>query len=247
VTENFDPSCLEGLLETHYQIPNIRVDFHLLHIDVPTSVMRTTGYGPNIFAMESFIDELAHRKGQDPLEYRRGLLNNKPRSLAVLNAVAERSGLDRPAPQGHYRGIAYAEAFRTHTAHVVELSVDRNKKVKIHKITCVADCGTALDPEITTNSLEGGMAWGLTCAFKSEITFENGRVLQSNWHDYPVLRMNEMPPVDVHLINSGARPLGGTGEVGPVTVVPALTNAIFAATGERLRSLPLSRHGYSLA
>lgn len=247
MTENYDPSCLEGLLETHYQISNIRVDFHLLHIPIPTSVMRTTGYGPNIFAMESFIDELAYRKGQDPYEYRRELLGDNPRSLAVLDTIAERSGWKHPAPTGHYRGIPYTEAFRTHIAHVIELSVDREKRVKIHKVTCVADCGSLLDPEISANALEGGIAWGLTCAFKSEITFENGRVQQSNWHDYPVLRMNEMPDVEVHWINSGARPLGGTGEVGPVTVLPALTNAIFAATGERIRSLPLSHHGYSIS
>jgi isoquinoline 1-oxidoreductase beta subunit len=247
VTDTYDPSCLEGLLETHYRIPNIRVDFHLLHIPVPTSVLRTTGYGPNTFAMESFVDELAHRKGQDPLEYRRVLLGDNPRSLAVLDMVVAKAGWHQPAPSGHYRGIAYAEAFRTHTAHVVELTVDRQKNVTIHRIICVADCGTAIDPEITKNSLEGGIAWGLTCAFKSEITFENGRVQQSNWHDSPVLRMNEMPPVEVHIINSGARPLGGTGEVGPVTVIPALVNAIFAATGERIRSLPLSRHGYTIA
>jgi len=246
VTNDYDPSCLEGLLETHYDIPNIRVDFKLLHIPVPTSVMRTTGYGPNIFAWESFADELANNKGIDPYEYRRDLLAKSPRSLAVLDLVAEKSNWKTPAPAGHYRGIAYADAFLTHIAHVVELSVSTDRKVKIHKVVCVADPGVVLDPDITTNSLEGGIAWGLTCAFKSEITFNRGRTMQSNWHDYPVLRMPEMPPVEVYLINSGARPLGGTGEVGPVTVLPAVANAIFSATNTRFRSMPLSRHGFSL-
>jgi isoquinoline 1-oxidoreductase subunit beta len=247
VTDVYDPSCLEGLIETHYEIPNIRVDFKLMHIAVPTSVLRTTGYGPNIFAWESFIDELAHKKGIDPYHYRRELLAKSPRSLAVLDLVAEKSGWNSPAPEGHYRGIAYAEAFNTHLAHVVELSVSKDRQVKIHKVICATDPGIALDPEIASNSLEGGIAWSLSCAFMSEITFDRGRTMQSSWHDYSVLRMPQMPPVEIHLINSGARPLGGTGEVGPVTVLPAITNAIFLATETRFRSLPFSRHGFSLA
>ena len=246
VTDVYDSSCLEGLLETHYEIPNIRVDFKLLHVPVPTSVMRTTGYGPNIFALESFVDELADKKGTDPYHYRRELLSKSPRSLAVLDLAAQKSNWDTPAPKGHYRGIAYAEAFGTHLAHVVELSVSKEQEVKIHKVICVADPGTALDPGITANSLEGGIAWGLSCAFKSEITFDRGRTIQSNFHDYSILRMPEMPPIEIHLINSGGRPLGGTGEVGPVTMIPAIANAIFSATQTRLRSLPLSKHGFSL-
>src|SRR5215468_4548330 len=247
VTDNYDPSCLEGLLETHYKIPNIRVDFHLLKVGVPTSVLRTTGYGPNNFAMESFVDELAFRKGQDPYEYRRELLGDDKRALAVLDSVAEHSGWKEPLPKGHFRGMAFTEAFRTVLAHVVELSVVEQKRMKEHRVTCVADPGIPLDPEITRNSMEGGIAWGLTCAFKSEINFANGRTHQRHWADYPVLTMQEMPAVEVHLIDSGTLPLGGTGEVGPVTVIPAIANAIFAATGERCRSLPLKRHGFSLA
>ena len=247
VTDKYDPSCLEGLLETHYRIPNIRVDFHLLKIAIPTSVLRTTGYGPNNFAMESFIDELAYRKGQDPYEYRRELLAGDQRALAVLDAVAEHSGWKKPLPEGHARGLAFTEAFRTVLAHVVELSIDQQKRVKVHKVTCVADPGIPLDPEITRSAMEGGIAWGLTCAFKSEVHFANGRTKQRHWADYPVLTMREMPPVDVHLIESGVVPLGGTGEVGPVTMIPAIANAIFAATGERCRSMPLKRYGYSLA
>lgn len=246
VTDVYDPSCLEGLLEGHYEVPNVRLDFKLLHVPVPTSVLRTTGHGPNIFAMESFIDELAAKKGIDGYHYRRDLLAKSQRSLAVLDLAAQKANWETPAPNGHYRGIAYTEAFGTHIAHVVELSVSKDRQVKIHKIICVADPGTALNPDITINSLEGGIAWGLSCAFKSEITFERGRTVQSNFHDYSILRMSEMPPVEVYLINSGARPLGGTGEVGPVTLLPAVANAIFAGTNMRLRSLPLSRHGFSL-
>jgi len=247
VTETYDPSPLEGLLETHYAIPNTRVDFKMLKLPVPTSVMRTTGYGPNIFALESFIDEIAHRKGQDPYQYRRELLAKSPRALAVLDLAAEKSGWKNPPPPGHYRGIAFCEAFLTVISHVVELSVAADGGIKIHRVVAVVDSGTILDRGITANSIEGGTAWGLSCAEKAEISFEKGRVVQGNWNDYEVLRMSEMPPVEVHFIDSGARPLGGTGEVGPVTVIPALTNAIFAATGRRIRSLPLRRHGLRLS
>src|SRR5262249_54123769 len=132
VTETYDPSCLEGLLETHYDIPNTRVDFKMLKLAIPTSVMRTTGYGPNIFALESFIDELAHRKGQDPYQYRRELLLKSPRARAVLDLAAEKSGWKTPPPPGHYRGIAFSEAFLTVIAHVVELSIPAPGEIKIH-------------------------------------------------------------------------------------------------------------------
>jgi isoquinoline 1-oxidoreductase subunit beta len=243
VTDSYDPSCCEGVLETRYRIPNVRVDFKLLRVGVPTSVLRTTGFGPNVFALESFIDELAHRKGQDPYRYRRDLLADDGRALRVLDLAAEKSNWTRVAPSGRYRGIAFCEAFRTLTAHVVEISVPAQGVIKIHRVICVADPGTVLDPGISANSIEGGVAWGLSCAFLSEITFAGGRAVESNWHDFHVLRLPEMPPVEVHFIDSRARPLGGIGEVGPVTVIPALTNAIFRATGQRYRSLPLTRHG----
>jgi isoquinoline 1-oxidoreductase beta subunit len=247
VTDVYDPSCCEGVLETRYRIPNVRVDFKLLKVDVPTSVLRTTGYGPNVFALESFIDELAHRRGQDPYRYRRELLAGDARALRVLDLAAQKANWNGVAPDGHFRGIAFGDAFRTLTAHVVEISVPRQGAIKIHRVVCAVDPGTVLDPGISANSIEGGVAWGLSCAFLSEINFARGRTVESNWHDYPVIRMPQMPRVEVDFINSGERPLGGVGEVGPVTVLPALTNAIFAATGQRYRSLPLSRHGWRIA
>jgi isoquinoline 1-oxidoreductase subunit beta len=241
----FDPSCLEGTLEWHYKIPHWQVDFHQLKVPVKTSVLRTTGYGPNLFALESFVDELAVRAKKDPWRYRRELLGDDTRAIAVLDLAAEKSGWTQKAPPGHFRGLAFAEAFRTVLAHVVELSV-KGDEVTIHKVTCGFDCGIALDPDICKSSMEGGIGWGLTVAFKSEVTFSKGGVDQSNYHDYQLLNMSEMPPVEVHYLNSDTRLLGGTGEVGPVTVVPAVANAIAAATGRRLRSLPLSRHGLRL-
>jgi isoquinoline 1-oxidoreductase beta subunit len=241
----YDPSCVEGTLEWHYKIPHWQVDFHQLKIPIKTSVLRTTGYGPNLFAIESFIDELAVNAKKDPWRYRRELLGDDTRSIAVLDLAAEKSGWAQKPPAGHFRGIAFAEAFRTVIAHVVELSV-KGQDVTIHKVTCAFDCSIALDPDICRSSMEGGIAWGLTVAFKSEITFSRGAVDQSNYHDYQLLNISEMPPVEVHYLNSDTRLLGGTGEVGPVTVVPAVANAIFAATGKRYRSLPLSRHGLRL-
>jgi CO/xanthine dehydrogenase Mo-binding subunit len=246
VQPNFDPSCVEGAIETHYQIPNLKLDFKLLKVDVPTSVLRTTGYGPNLFAIESFIDELAHLSGKDPYLYRRDLLGNDERALRVLDLAAEKSQWRDALKPGHHHGIALCEAFRTFTCHVVELSMEGNA-IHIHRVVAVGDAGSTLDPGISANSFEGGVVWGLTCAMKSEITFANGRTVESNFHDYPVVRMFEMPPVEVYFIESGTRPLGGVGEVGPVTFIPALTNAIFAATGIRYRSLPLGRFGLKLA
>ena len=247
VSATFDPSCLEGLYETHYAIPSWKVESKLIKVPVPTSVLRTTGYGPNIFALESFIDELAHHQRRDPMDYRLALLRDHARAHKVLSTVAERSGWAQRPPAGRFRGVAYCNAYGSFLAHVVELSVSASGAVKIHRVVAAIDPGFVLDPEITVSAIEGGTAWGLSCAMTSEITFARGRPEQTNFHDYAVLRMPQMPPVEVHLINSGVLPLGGTGEIGPVTVIPALTNAIFAATGKRLRSLPLSRHGLTLA
>jgi len=247
VKDDYDPSCLEGLHGTRYRIPNVRVDFHLLKAGVPasTSVLRTTGYGPNIFATESFVDELAHHAKIDPYDFRRNLLKDDARALAVLDTAAQKAGWTTAPKNGVARGMAFTEAFGTLLCQVVELSVEQSN-VRIHRIVSVADPGTVLNPNIAANNLEGGVAWGLSAAFLSEITFNRGRTVQSNFHDFRVLRMSEMPPVEVYFVDSGARPLGGTGEVGPVTVVPAVANAIFAATGQRYRSLPLSRHGLRL-
>jgi len=246
VTATFDPSCLEGLLETHYAVPSWKVESKLIKVPVPTSVLRTTGFGPNIFAIESFLDELAHREGADPLAYRRRLLAGKPRALAVLAAAADRAGWARAAP-GRHRGLAFCEAFGTFIAHVVELSVSADRAITIHRIVVAIDPGTVLDPGITASSIEGGTCWGLSCAMTSEITFDRGRTVQSNFHDYEVLRMPQMPPVEVHMIDGGGAALGGTGEVGPITVIPALANAVFAATGQRVRTLPLRKAGFRWA
>lgn len=246
LSTGIDPSALEGTLHTRYRVPGWRTEFHLLEIPVPTSVYRTTGYGPSIFGLESFIDELAQRAKQDPYRYRRALLAHDARALRVLDAVAERSGWGRPMPAGAGRGIAFTEAFDTVLAQVVEVRV-RGDAVRVERIVTVADPGRVLDPRITDAALEGGAIWALTSATQGEITFERGGPVQSNFHVYGLLPLRQAPRFETHLLESPGEKLGGVGEVGPVATVPALANAIFAATGRRLRTMPLARSGLRLS
>jgi isoquinoline 1-oxidoreductase beta subunit len=221
-----------------------RLDLHLLEVPIPTMVWRTTGYGPNVFALECFIDELAHAAGKDPYQYRRALLLAHPdnqRALDVLDRVAREAGWSEQRP-GRHRGLAFAHAFDSYIAQVVEISLPAPDTIEIQRVVSAVDCGHVLDPRIAASVIEGGIVWGLTQALSSEITFERGRTVQSNFDDYRLLALSETPQTAVHFIDSQAAP-GGLGELGPVTVTPALCNAIFAATGKRCRTLPLSRHG----
>jgi isoquinoline 1-oxidoreductase subunit beta len=248
IPDNIDPRCTEGLEDSRYAIANFRLDYCKPSLAVPTSVLRTTGFGPNIFALESFIDELAHAAGADPYQYRRSMLNHDPRSLKVLDLAAQKSGWGTALAVGSARGIAFFEAFDTVMAQVVELSVLPEKTVRLRKIVTVADPGQVFDPGISVSNLEGGVVWGLTSAMKSEITFKDGRVEQTNFDGYDMVHMWETAPVvETYLIEGGGDKTGGLGEVGPTGIPAAFVNAIFAATGERIRSLPLSRHGYSFA
>jgi isoquinoline 1-oxidoreductase beta subunit len=244
---NVDPRCTEGLEKTRYNIPNLTLDFHRLGVAIPTSFLRTTGYGPNLFALESFIDELAHDAGTDPYQFRRTLLAHDPRAVAVLDLAAKKADWGRPLPRGFGRGIAFTDAFETLVAQVVELSVDDRKAIRVHRVVTVADPGKVYDPGITASNLEGGVIWGLCSALKSEITFEKGQTVQRNFDTYDVVHLWEAPRVlETHLIEGGGAVVGGIGEVGPVAIPPALANALFAATGERARMLPLSRSGYTV-
>jgi isoquinoline 1-oxidoreductase subunit beta len=247
LSTGIDPSALEGTLHTRYAVPARRTEFHLLETPVPTSVYRTTGYGPTIFGLESFIDELAYRAKVDPLGYRRRLLARDARALRVLDEVDKRSGwahkLSKP---GQGRGVAFTDAFGTLLAQVVEVTVNGNK-VKVDRIVTVADPGRVLDPKITDAGLEGGAIWALSSVAKGEITFEKGGPVQTNFHEYDLLRLREAPRFETFLLESPGEAMGGVGEVGPVATVPALANAIFAATGKRLRTFPLARSGLALA
>jgi isoquinoline 1-oxidoreductase beta subunit len=247
-----DPSAMEGMTETRYKLEHRRVDFHLFDTPIPTSVLRTTGYGPNIFAFESFVDELAHAAKQDPYRYRRALLADDARALAVLDRAARLGDWEKPLPTVRGaklgRGIAYADAFGTLLAIVLEVEVRHDKQgdaVRLHRAAAAVDCGRVLDPGISASSIEGGIVFGLA-GCKSEVTFKNGRIEQENFTTYQMPYLAETPDVQVEFIDGGGA-LGGVGEVSPVVVAPALANAIFAATGRRIRSMPLSRHGLRFA
>ncbi|NTJ68610.1 xanthine dehydrogenase family protein molybdopterin-binding subunit [Agrobacterium rhizogenes] len=241
---HIDPFCIEGMKETPYAIDHRQVDFHLLETDVPTSVMRTTGYGPNIFAFESFIDELAGLAKQDPYAYRRQLLRSNAKALKVLDRAAELSSWNQPLAKGHGRGLAFALAFGTLIAQVIEVHV-RGNEVKVERVTSVADPGRVFDPGIARANIEGGTVFGLA-GCKSEVTFADGAVRQTNFDTYAMPYLGECPELVTEFIESGG-PLGAMGEVSPVVTAPALVNAIFAASGKRLRAMPLSRNNLQFA
>ncbi len=232
-----DPTATEGARNQPYHVPNIRVTYARVDLPIPVGFWRSVGHTHTAFVVESFIDELAHAAGRDPYEYRRDLLDAHPRHRAVLDAVAEASGWGSPAPQGRARGIAMAESFGSFVAEVAEVSVE-NGRPRVHKVWCAIDCGVVLNPAIVRAQMESGIVYGLTAALYGEINIERGRVVQSNFHDYQMLRMNEAPEVEVLLTPSGDAP-GGVGEPGTPPIVPAVTNAIFALTGERVRKLPI--------
>jgi isoquinoline 1-oxidoreductase beta subunit len=203
---------------------------------------RVVGSSHTAFVVEAFIDEVAHAAGQDPLSFRRKLLEKQPRMQAVLDLAAEKAGWGTPLPPGKGRGIAVAEAFKTLVAQVAEVSVSKDGEVRVDRVVCAVDCGTPINPDIITAQMEGGIGFGLGAVLYSEITLKDGRIEQDNFNGYRVLRINEMPKVEVHIVQS-AEPPTGVGEPGVAPVGPAVANAIFAATGKRHYVLPFSKVG----
>ncbi|MEE3169494.1 MAG: molybdopterin cofactor-binding domain-containing protein, partial [Pseudomonadota bacterium] len=229
--------AIEGAIEYPYAVANI--DVRHTHTDpgVPISWWRSVGYSHNGFAVETFMDELAHAAGEDPYRFRRRLVASEPRHLAVLDRAAEMAGWDKPAPEGRARGVALVRSFGTYVGQVVEASIE-NGAIRVHKVVCAVDCGQVINPRIVVDQIEGGILFGLTAALYGEITFADGEVQQSNFHDYPLMRLYERPKVEVEIIPSTASPTG-VGEPGVPPVLPALGNALFALTGKRQRTLPL--------
>jgi isoquinoline 1-oxidoreductase beta subunit len=238
VKDGVDSTSVEGAADILYGLLNLQVDLHSPKIGVPVQWWRSVGHSHTGFSVEAFLDEVAHLGKKDPYELRRKLLAKEPRMLAVLNLVAEKSGWGKPLPKGVGRGIATHFSFETYVAQVIEASVEKNGTVKVHRVVCAVDCGRVINPDIVKAQMEGGIIFGLTAALKTEITLENGRVQQKNFHDYQMLRMFESPAIEVHIVPSEANPTG-VGEPSVPPVAPALANAIFAATGKRVRSLPI--------
>jgi len=236
--EGVDSTSVEGAADILYGIPNLQVDLHSVKIGVPVQWWRSVGHSHTGFSVESFFDEVAHAGGKDPYVLRRKLLANQPRMSAVLNLVAEKAGWGKPLPSGRGRGIATHFSFDSYVAQVVEASVEKDGTVRAHRVVCAVDCGRVVNPDIVKAQIEGGIVFGLTAALKTEITLENGRVQQKNFHDYQMLRMFESPEIEVHIVPSEVSPTG-VGEPSVPPVAPALANAIFAATGKRVRRLPI--------
>ena len=239
VKDGIDHTSVEGAADTPYDIPNLQVELHTTKSRIPVLWWRSVGYSHTGFVMESFLDELAHAAGQDPYQYRRALLKKHPRILNVLEIVARKSGWGTPLPNGRGRGIAMQECFGSYVAQVAEVSVNPNGQVTVHRVVCALDCGKLVNPDTVTAQMESGIVFGLSAALHGAITLKNGRVEQGNFDTYPLVRMNSMPEVEIHIVASNDPP-GGVGEPGVPPIAPAVANALFAASGIRVRSLPLT-------
>jgi isoquinoline 1-oxidoreductase beta subunit len=240
VKGGIDSTSVEGAADSPYlkDIPNVQVTLHSPRIGVPVLWLRSFGNTHTAFAMESLIDELAKAAAKDPLEYRRVLLTAHPRHLGVLNLAADKAGWGKAPAQGRALGIAVHESFGSWVAQVAEVSAESNR-IRVHRVVCAVDCGVAVNPESITAQMESGIVFGLSAALHSALHLKDGGVQESNFHDYRVLRMNEMPVVEVYIVPSTEKP-GGIGEVGVPPIAPAVANAVAALTGQRLRELPLT-------
>jgi len=232
-----DEFGVEGVEDVPYDFPNLRVEYSRQEPGVQVWFWRSVGHSQNIFFSESFVDELAHAAGKDPFEFRRSLLSKQPRYKGVLELAAEKAGWGKPLPQGVHRGIAVAQSFGSYVAEVAEVSIQPDGRPKVHRVVAAVDCGQTVNPQIIARQIESAIVYGLTAALYGKITFKDGKVEQSNFHDYQMLRINEMPKVEVHIVKSTEAP-GGIGEPGLPALAPAVAGAIFAATGKRVRKLP---------
>jgi len=234
-----DPDTTEGAIDLVYALPNLHVEY--LRVEppgIPTAFWRSVGPSHNVFVTESFMDELATAAKQDPVAYRQALLGQSPRAKAVLELAAEKAGWGRPLPERVGRGVAVQFVFATYMAQVAEAEVSKNGAVRVRRVVCAVDCGTVVNPDTVQAQIQGAIIFGITAALYGEITLKGGRVEQTNFNTYQMLRINEAPAIEVYIVQS-SEPPGGMGEAGTSLIVPAVTNAIFAATGKRLRKLPV--------
>ncbi len=235
--KEYDPASVEGVDDLPYAIPNLAVESHKADVKVPVQWWRSVGHSHTGFATECFIDELAVLAQKDPYQFRRALLPKHPRHLAVLDLAAQKAGWGKPLPKGRARGIAVHFAFESYNAQVAEVSVD-DGKIRVHRIVSAVDCGRYVNPGIIAAQLEGGAIFGASAALFQEFTFENGRLQQTNFHTFPMMRMNECPEIETHIVENNEKS-GGIGEPGVPCTAPAIANAVFAATGKRIRKLPI--------
>jgi isoquinoline 1-oxidoreductase beta subunit len=237
--DGLDPDTTEGAIDLVYALPN----FHVVYVrieppGIPTAFWRSVGPSHNVFVTESFIDELAAATGQDAVAYRRGLLDHNPRAKAVLDVAAEKASWSSPLPKGRGRGVALQYVFGSYLAQVAEVEVAKDGSVRVHRVVCAMDCGTVINPDTVQAQIQSGVMFGVTAALYGEITLKNGRIEQTNFDTYQMLRINEAPAIEVHVVKS-TEPPGGMGEAGTSGIVPAIGNAVFAATGKRLRKMPI--------
>jgi isoquinoline 1-oxidoreductase beta subunit len=238
IQKGIDPTSIEGVADTPYTIPNLQVELDTTELGVPIQWWRSVGHTHTAFVMETMMDELATAARKDPVEFRRPLLAKAPRHLGVLNLAAEKSGWGSPLPQGRARGIAVHQSFNSYVSEVVEVSMEDGRP-RVHRVVCAVDCGVAVNPDVITMQMESGIAYALSALLYGEITLEDGVVQQANFDRYRVLRIPEMPVVEVHIVSSAEAPTG-VGEPGVPPLAPAVANAVFQLTGKRVRRLPVT-------
>ncbi len=238
VKDGIDATSVEGASTLPYAVPNLKVDLHTVEVPVPVQWWRSVGHTHTAFSTEVFMDRVAKATGQDPVALRMGLLKEHPRHQGVLKLAAEKAGWGRDLPEGHALGVAVHESFNSYVAEVAEVSLKPGGGFKVEKVWCAVDCGFAVNPEVIKTQMEGGIGYGLSPALMSAITIDKGAVVQSNFHDYQVLRINEMPEIEVFIVPSAEAPTG-VGEPGTPPIAPAVANALYALTGQEFTELPL--------
>jgi isoquinoline 1-oxidoreductase beta subunit len=243
VKDGLDATSIEGARELPYHVPNLRVDLHTTKVGVPVLWWRSVGHTHTGYAVETFLDEVARAAGRDPLALRRKLMTDHPRLRAALDLAAEKAGWGTPLPAGRARGVAAVESFSSYVAQVAEVSLLADGTPKVERVVAAVDCGIAINPDNVRAQIEGGVGFGLAAALHNEIVLDQGRVRQSNFHDYRPLRIHEMPAVEVHIVPSSEPPTG-VGEPGVPPIAPAVANAVYALTGKPVHRLPFrSRNG----
>jgi isoquinoline 1-oxidoreductase beta subunit len=245
VRKGIDSSSVEGAANLPYDIPNMGVELHTVDLPVPVQFWRSVGSSHTAFATECFLDDIARAIKADPVQLRRSMLTKHSRHLAALDAVAAQAGWTKPLPEGRYRGVAVHEAFGSVVAQVAEVARTRSG-LELEKVYCSVDCGLAVNPNIVAMQLESAIGFGLSAALSGAITFKEGRIEQGNFHEYPVVRMHQMPEVDVRILDTGAQRPSGIGEPGVPVIAPALANALATIDGKPIRVLPLSKSGVDL-